>query len=396
MFQDVPQAAPDAILGLTEAFKADTNPDKINLGVGVYKDENGNTPILPSVKEAERRLIDDEKTKSYLPIDGDPQYDADVRKLLFGRDHELVSGGRAFTAQTPGGTGALRVAGDYIHLQHSGSTIWLSDPTWANHPAVYKSAEVPTKAYTYFDKSTNGVNFDGMLVDVKNMPAGDVILLHGCCHNPTGADLSDDQWQQLGELLAERGILPLVDFAYQGFAEGLREDAAGFAKLLGSCKEMIICSSFSKNFGLYNERTGAVTFVTDSEKVAKAVQSQVKTRIRTNYSNPPSHGGSIVRTILGDDALASQWEGELAEMRNRIAAMRQLFVDTLKEKGVKEDVSFITQQRGMFSFSGLSPQQVQQLKEKWSVYIVGSGRINVAGMTRSNMDRLCTAVADVM
>ncbi len=396
MFDAIQPAAPDAILGLTEAYNADDRPGKINLGVGVYKDASGKTPVLATVKEAERRLIDTEASKSYKPIDGDPAYGACVQKMLFGADSPIVADKRAATSHCPGGTGALRVAGDYLNSNHPGATLWLSDETWPNHPSIFAAAGLPMKRYPYFDAKTNTLNFDAMLDGLSKASAGDVVLLHGCCHNPTGVDLGADQWVKVADLCASKGLLPLLDFAYQGFAEGIEEDAVGLRALAAKVSELIVCGSFSKNFGLYNERVGSLTFVAGSADTAKAVQSQVKTCVRRNYSNPPAHGGAVVTTILNDAALSAQWRGELAEMRDRINGMRSLFVNTLADKGANRDFSFITRQRGMFSYSGLNKDQVGQLRDKHAVYIVGSGRINVAGMTESNMDKLCEAIVDVL
>ena len=396
MFDSITPAPPDAILGLTEAFKKDPNPRKVNLGVGVYKDAGGATPVLDTVKEAERRLLSSEKTKSYLPIDGSPEYDAASQRLVFGDSHEIVTVGRSVTVQAPGGTGALRVAGEFVAIVNPGATVWLSDPTWPNHPSVFESAGLKVASYPYFDPATNGIDFERMLATIRTIPAGDVLLLHGCCHNPTGVDLSPAQWQAVAEVAAERGLLPLLDFAYQGFADGLEEDAAGVRTIAAHCPEMFVASSYSKNFGLYNERVGALTLVARSAEAAEAALSHVKRCIRANYSNPPAHGGEIVRTILGDPELRRRWEGEVTAMRQRINTMRHLFVETLNEKGVDRDFSFIARQRGMFSFSGLNPAQVKALRERHAVYIVGSGRISVAGMTEGNMDYLCEAIADVL
>lgn len=396
MFEKIKLAPPDAILGLTEAFRRDTNSKKVNLGVGVYKDANGQTPILAAVKEAEKRLLHNEESKSYLPIDGPPAYGEGVQRLLFGAKHDIVESGRVVTAQSPGGTGALRVAADFIRSQLPSATVWLSDPTWPNHPAIFGAAGVPTSTYTYFDASTNGVAFDAMVADLQNARAGDVVVLHGCCHNPTGVDLSARQWAVIAELLAEKSLLPLLDFAYQGFAAGLEEDAQGLRALLDRNQEMLIASSFSKNFGLYNERIGALTLVAQTSEDGQTALSQLKRCIRANYSNPPAHGSAIVATILADPALTELWQGELTAMRERINGMRHLFVETLNEKGIDKDFSFITQQKGMFSFSGLSTDQVTDLRDKHAIYIVGSGRINVAGMTEDNMDYLCQAIADVL
>lgn len=396
MLETIQAAPPDAILGLTEAFKQDANPAKMNLGVGVYKDAAGKTPVLASVKEAEKRILADEESKSYLPINGSPAFGAATQELLFGPGHEVVVSGRAVTAQTPGGTGALRVAADFIAQLMPGARVWLSDPTWPNHPQVFGRAGVETRTYPYFDAAANGVAFAEMLAALREIPAGDVVLLHGCCHNPTGVDLSPDQWTQVADVIRAQGLLPLLDFAYQGFAEGLYEDAVGLRALAQPGRELLIASSYSKNFGLYNERVGAFTVVAPSADAAQAVLSQVKKCIRANYSNPPAHGGAIVTAILADPELRSQWEEEVATMRDRINAMRDLFVETLNEMGVEQDFSFIARQRGMFSFSGLTPDQVAALRDDYSIYVVGSGRINVAGMTEENMNYLCGAIADVL
>ena len=396
MFESVEMAAPDPILGLTEAFLKDTNPKKINLGVGVYKSNDGVTPILDCVKQAETKLITTEKTKGYKPIDGDPAYGKAVQELMFGADHEVVTSARVATAHCPGGTGALRVAGEYIKHNHPGASIWVSNPTWANHGNIFKAAGLDVKSYSYFDATTNSLDFDAMLKDLKTIPAGDVVLLHGCCHNPTGVDPSAEQWQKISNALATTGATALLDFAYQGFGKGLVEDTEGLLALAQPGVEMLICSSFSKNFGLYNERTGAMTVVAKDVDTKIKVMSQVKKLVRANYSNPPAHGGAIVSTILADDALTALWKQELADMRDRINGMRTKFVETLKAKGVTRDFDFITKQLGMFSFSGLTKDQVNTLKTEHGVYIVGSGRISVAGMTPSNMDYLCESIAAVL
>ncbi len=396
MFENIQLAPPDPILGLTEIFKADPNPEKINLSVGVYQDASGKTPVLATVKEAEKRILEQEDSKGYLPMTGAPAYCAQVQELLFGEGHEIISSKRAATAQCPGGTGALRVVGDYLHLLHPGSSIWLSDPTWANHNTIFGAAGLKCEKYAYRDPETNGLDFDAMYESIKKIPKGDTILLHGCCHNPTGIDPTPEQWSKIGDLLAEQGVLPLVDFAYQGLANGIEDDRAGLLELTKKVKQMFVCSSFSKNFGLYRERTGALTVVADDKKQADTVMSQVKLRIRYNYSNPPSHGGQIVAVVLSDEELKSKWIEEVADIRVRINEMRHLFVKTLKDKGVTQDFSSIIEQRGMFSFSGLTKDQVNRLREEYSIYIVGSGRINVAGMTPSNMDRLCEAIKSVL
>lgn len=396
MFDSLVAAPPDPILGLTEAFKKDPNPNKVNLGVGVYKDAGGRTPVLKSVKRAEEKILNSEQTKTYLPIEGNAEFDRATLELLFGAEHPLVVEGRAATAQAPGGTGALRVAADFIASTLGARTVWLSDPTWPNHPNVFQAAGLATATYPYFNKQDNSVNFAGMLETLAGVPEGDVVVLHGCCHNPTGVDLSVAQWEAVAALVAERKLLPVVDFAYQGFADGLREDAAGLAVLADQCQDMLVASSYSKNFGLYNERVGALTVTGRDADAVEIALSHLKRVIRANYSNPPSHGAAIVATVLTDAALRSQWEVEVQEMRDRINTMRHLFVETLHEKGVTQDFSFIARQRGMFSFSGLTPAQVKALRDRYAIYIVGSGRISVAGMTEGNMDYLCSAIADVL
>ncbi|MEM1109882.1 MAG: amino acid aminotransferase [Planctomycetota bacterium] len=399
MFSTIQPAPPDPILGLTEAYRADPNPAKINLAVGVFKDAEGQTPVLPSVKAAEQRLVDTEKTKGYMPITGSPAYGQLVQAMLFGEDHDIISAGRARTADTPGGTGGLRVAADYLKHNHPDATVWLSDPTWANHHGIFNAAGLPTKTYAYLDPATNGLDFDGVIAAIQNIPAGDVLVLHGCCHNPTGIDPTLDQWQKIAAAAAEQGVLPLVDFAYQGFGESLEADAAGLRAVAEKCDELLICSSFSKNFGLYRERVGAFTLVAKDSDTADAVASQVKAVIRRNYSNPPAHGAEVVSTILSDAELRKQWEGELAAMRDRINEMRSAFQAGLDERGVKLTPSgngFITEQNGMFTMSGLTKDHVAALRERYAIYIVGSGRINVAGMTPSNLPVLCDAIADVV
>ena len=398
MFEHVALAPPDAIFGLSEAFKKDPNPDKINLGAGVYKDEDGRTPVLACVKAAEARILEHEPSKTYLPIDGAPAYGEAVRELIFGREHPVVAEQRAVTAHCPGGTGAIRVACDLLKRVRPEATVWLSGPTWPNHPQILDAVGLETATYPYFDRESNGLDFPGMIDALGRARANDVVLLHGCCHNPSGVDPTPEQWAQIGEVLAERQAVPLVDFAYQGFAIGIREDAGGIHALCDRLSEMIVCSSFSKNFGLYSERVGALTVISSSEERALAVQSQVKSLVRANYSNPPVHGSAIVTTILGDAELRAQWRQELAQMRDRIHAMRRLFAAELDARDVRLSPAgndFIAAQNGMFSFSGLDREQVGRLRDEHAIYIVGSGRLNVAGMTASNMPRLCDAIAAV-
>ncbi|RZR32409.1 amino acid aminotransferase [Vibrio vulnificus] len=396
MFEKVVAAPADPILGLTEEFKKDPRAEKINLGVGIYKTEQGETPVLATVKKAEAALVETEKTKSYLTIEGTAEYALAVQKLLFGADAELINAQRAKTAQAPGGTGALRVAGEFIKRQLGDVKIWISNPTWANHHGVFRAAGLETVEYAYYNPETKDKDFAAMLADLEKASAGDVVLLHGCCHNPTGIDPTAQEWEALAKLVADKGLLPLFDFAYQGFAKGVEEDAQGLRTFAKFNKEILVASSFSKNFGLYNERVGAFTLVAESQEIAETAFSQVKAIIRSIYSNPPAHGSAVVTHILNDAALRAEWEAEVAEMRDRIQEMRELFVTTLKEEGVAADFSFIERQNGMFSFSGLNKDQVARLKEEFAIYIVGSGRISVAGMTKSNMGPLCKAIAAIL
>jgi aspartate aminotransferase len=396
MFDKLEMAPPDPILGLTAAFKEDPNPDKINLGVGVYKDESGATPVMNSVKAAEKKLLETENSKTYLPIDGDAAYGKAVRRLLFGEESALVENGRAATLHTPGGTGGLRLAGDFLRRALPNGTFWLSDPTWANHNQIFNTIGFELGTYPYYDTVSKTLDFDAMSEGLTHVSAGDIVLLHGCCHNPTGLDPTADEWRRIGEILKDRGALPLVDFAYQGLAKGVDEDAEGVRILSEYCDDIIIISSFSKNFGLYRERTGAMTILSATAENAAKALSHAKQLARANYSNPPAHGGAIVTAILDDDVLTAQWMEEVAAIRNRIRRMRELFVKKLIEKGVTEDFSFITKQNGMFSFSGLTPEQVETLRTQYAIYIVGSGRINVAGMTEANMDCLASAIAEVL
>lgn len=396
MFEKVVAAPADPILGLTEEFKNDPRTDKINLGVGIYKNESGETPVLNTVKKAEAALLESEKTKSYLTIEGTAEYAAAVQQLLFGEQAEIISSQRAKTAQAPGGTGALRVAGEFIKRQLGEVKVWISNPTWANHHGVFGAAGLETTEYTYYDANKKDKDFPAMLADLEQASAGDVVLLHGCCHNPTGIDPTLEEWETLAKLVARKGLLPLFDFAYQGFATGVEEDAAGLRIFAQHNPEILVASSFSKNFGLYNERVGAFTLVAASADIANTAFSQVKAIIRSIYSNPPAHGAAVVTYILQNPALRAEWEAEVAEMRERIQAMRELFVTRLTELGVEADFSFIKRQNGMFSFSGLNKQQVERLKQEFAIYIVGSGRISVAGMTKNNMSPLCEGIKVVL
>ena len=396
MLANIEPAPSDPILGLSAAFREDARPDKINLSVGVYQDESGTTPTLQCVTAAEQRLAAEGGTKAYLPISGSPDYNEAVRELVFGSGHEVLESKRVVGAHCPGGTGALRVVGDFLNANLRNAKLWMSNPTWPNHPNIFKAAGVQLETYPYFDAAGNRLDFEAMMAAVENIPAGDAILLHGCCHNPTGVDPTPEQWEQIADTVFDRGILPILDFAYQGFADGIEEDAVGLRAFLRPGKELFVCSSFSKNFGLYRERVGALSVVAGDAQTATAVQSQLNRVIRCNYSNPPAHGAAVVNCVLRDADLRQTWEQEVAAMRDRINGMRQSLVDALAAAGVPGDYSFIKQQRGMFSFSGLTKDQVDVLREEHAIYIVGSGRINVAGLTPANIGRVAEAIAKVV
>ena len=396
MWKEIEAAPADAILGLTEAFKKDTNPKKVNLGVGVYKDDQGATPILNCIKKAEHRLFEEQSTKGYLPIPGDAAYGAGVQTLLFGKKSEVIQSKRAATIHSPGGTGGLRVGADLIKQFKPESKIWVSTPTWANHKGIFTAAGFEIEEYPYYDKATQGVDFDAMLQTLKQVPAGDVVLLHVCCHNPTGVDLCAEQWDQVVEVAVAQGWLPFLDFAYQGFGDSMEADRAAVEKFAAVGVDFLVASSFSKNFALYNERTGALTIVSPSAEESVVAMSHVKKIIRVNYSNPPAHGGLAARTVLTDEMLYGEWIEEVAGMRERIKTMRAAFVDGLKQRGVERDFSFIGDQRGMFSFSGLSNEVVASLQAERSIYIVKGGRINVAGLTTGNIDYVCDAIAEAL
>ncbi|MCW9709888.1 aspartate/tyrosine/aromatic aminotransferase [Avibacterium sp. 21-586] len=396
MFEHINAAPADPILGLGEAFKTDERSNKINLGIGVYKDAKGNTPIMKAVKSAEQRLFDVETTKNYLSIDGVADFNARTQGVLFGEHSDIVKQGRAKTVQSLGGTGALRIAAEFIKRQTKAQNVWISTPTWPNHNAIFNAVGITIREYRYYDAERKALDWDNLIADLSNAGEGDVVLLHGCCHNPTGIDPTPEQWQQLAEMSAQNGWLPLFDFAYQGLANGLEEDAFGLRTFATNHKELLIASSYSKNFGLYNERVGAFTLVAETAEIAATALTQVKSIIRTLYSNPASHGASTVAIVLADPRLREEWTGELAEMRNRIKEMRHQFVALLKEYGAEQDFSFIEQQNGMFSFSGLTPEQVDRLKEEFAIYAVRSGRINVAGITEDNIRYLCESIVKVL
>ncbi len=396
MLEKFEMAPPDPILGLTEAFLKDPNPDKINLGVGVYKDNFNKTPIFKTVKKAESILLEKEQTKTYLPISGSPEFCEQVQKLVLGEDNPCINEKRVATVQTVGGTSALRVFADLIRNNIGTRKIWISNPTWENHAKIFQLAGFETDTYPYYNAETHDLDWENMIAKIKTISEGEILLLHGCCHNPTGIDLNEEQWNILADVIKDKGILPLIDFAYQGLGDGLEEDARGVRIIVDKVPEAFICSSFSKNFGLYNERCGALIGICGDTETCQKVLSQLKVVIRTNYSNPPAHGANIVATILNSEELRKEWEKEVEEMCSRIKQMRTLFVKKLKEKGVTQDFSFIEKQKGMFSFSGLTKEQVLRLRQEFSIYIVSSGRINVAGITTENIDRLAEAISKVL
>lgn len=396
MFEHLQAAPPDAILGLTEAWKKDPNPLKVNLGVGIYKDDKGQTPVLPSVKTAEERLLATASTKTYMPIGGAPEYGKLVQALILGADHPAIQENRIRTAQVPGGTGGLRVGADFLRKIRGGATVWVSRPTWANHKGIFEAAGFSVKEYAYYHAATRGLDEAGLLADLEAIPAGDIVVLHVCCHNPSGVDLDAAQWGKVAAIAARKGWIPFLDFAYQGFGSGVEEDREGLLAMVRACPELLVSSSFSKNFGLYQERTGALSVIAANRAQADIAFSHIEIAIRVNYSNPPAHGGLIVTTILSDEVLTSQWLEELGAMRTRIAEVRRQFVQALKNQGIATDFSFINRQKGMFSFSGLSDEQVAFLREKRSIYIVKGGRISVAGITSQNIDYLCRALAEVL
>ncbi|WP_110601022.1 aromatic amino acid transaminase [Salinicola lusitanus] len=395
MFEKIERVPGDAILGLIEAYNQDANPQKVDLGVGVYRDPNGNTPIMRAVKQAEARLLESETTKSYIGSHGDPRYGKAVLPLVLGPDSPVLAANRASATQSPGGTGALRLAADFIRTQLPGKSVWLSNPTWPNHIGIFEGAEIPIQRYPYVDEN-NRLDFDGMLAALKQIPQGDVVLLHACCHNPSGFDLNQAQWRQVLDVVQERGLLPLVDFAYQGFGDGLEIDAFGVRLLAENLEEMLITSSCSKNFGLYRERTGCLIVIAKTAEQMENVRSQMAIVARENYSTPPSHGAAIVVDILESEELTQLWKSELTEMCDRINTLRRDLVDSLKPYGLDQRFAHVAEQRGMFSYTGLSTEQVKRLRDEFSIYMVGSGRANVAGFTSENLPYVAKAIAAVV
>lgn len=396
LFAAIEMAPRDPILGITEAFNADKNPNKINLGVGVYYDDNGKVPLLECVRKAEALLMEKLAPRTYLPIDGLAAYDKAVQELVFGADSAVVQEKRAITVQAIGGTGALKLGADFLQRFSPDSQVWISDPSWENHRALFESAGFVVNNYPYYDPATRGVNFAGMLDALKAMPAGSIVLLHACCHNPTGADLTDTQWTQVIQVVTQRGLIPFLDMAYQGFGEGIESDGKVVRLFAEAGGPVFVSNSFSKSFSLYGERVGALSIVAVSAEEAARVLSQLKRVIRTNYSNPPTHGGQVVAMALAVPELRTQWEEELAGMRVRIREIRQMLVQKLKEKAPHHDFDFVIEQRGMFSYSGLTKTQVNRLRDEFSIYAIDTGRICVAALNSRNIDTVANAIAKVL
>ncbi|MFZ2853422.1 MAG: amino acid aminotransferase [Rhodocyclaceae bacterium] len=396
IFAAVEMAPRDPILGLNESFNADTRPTKVNLGVGVYFDDNGKIPLLGAVRVAEKARLEAMPPRGYQPIEGLGAYNQAVQGLLFGKESALLAEGRVVTVEALGGTGALKVGADYLKRLTPGATVYISDPSWENHRALFESAGFPVDVYPYYDAATRGVNFDGMKAKLNSLPADSIIVLHACCHNPTGADLNEAQWREVIDVIRARGLVAFIDMAYQGFADGIAEDALALNLFAASGLQFFVSSSFSKSFSLYGERVGALSLVTASKDEAARVMSQVKRVIRTNYSNPPIHGGAVVAAVLSNPELRQMWEDELAGMRDRIRAMRVSLVEKLKAKGVAQDFSFVAKQRGMFSYTGLSAEQVERLRSEYGIYAVSTGRICLAALNTKNIDYVAEAIAAVL
>jgi aromatic-amino-acid transaminase len=396
IFAAVEMAPRDPILGLNEGFNADPRTEKVNLGVGVYYDDNGRIPLLSAVKAAEKARLEAMPARGYQPIEGAAAYNSAVQNLLFGKDSELTASGQVVTIQALGGTGALKVGADYLKRLIPGASVYISDPSWENHRALFESAGFPVESYPYYDPATRGVNFAGMKSTLDGLAPGSIIVLHACCHNPTGADITESQWGEVVDACRERGLVPFLDMAYQGFADGIEPDAVAVRTFTASGLQFFISSSFSKSFSLYGERVGALSIVTASKDEAARVLSQVKRVIRTNYSNPPIHGGAVVAAVLNSPELRRLWEDELAGMRERIRAMRVGLVESLKAAGVTRDFSFVIQQRGMFSYTGLSAAQVEQLRNDFGIYAVSTGRICLAALNTRNIDYVAKAIAEVV
>ena len=396
IFAAVEMAPRDPILGLNEAFNADARGNKVNLGVGVYCDDNGKIPLLVAVRAAEKTRLEAMPARGYQPIEGPASYNQAVQNLLFGNESPLLKDGRVVTIEALGGTGALKVGADYLRRLLPEAAVYISDPSWENHRALFESAGFRVENYPYYDAATRGVNFAGMQSCLQALPAGSIVVLHACCHNPTGADLSEAQWKEVVGTVRTRGLVAFIDMAYQGFADGIEPDALALKLFADSGLQYFVSSSFSKSFSLYGERVGALSIVTASKEESVRVLSQVKRIVRTNYSNPPTHGGAVVAAVLASPELRKTWEDELAGMRDRIRAMRTGLVEKLKARGVSQDFSFVAQQRGMFSYTGLTSDQVERLKTEFGIYAVSTGRICLAALNTKNLDYVADAIAAVI
>jgi len=396
MFQSLQPLPPDPILGLSAAYRADENPKKVDLGVGVYKDANGKTPVMRAVKHAEEFLVNSQETKAYVGPTGAAGYNDIIASMVLGESLKQSLGGRRVTVQTPGGCGGLRLAAEFIVKANADATVWVSDPTWANHVPLLGSAGLKIEQYPYYDYDTHSVRFDEMLSCLQQVPAGDLVLLHGCCHNPSGADLTQAQWQAIKEVALSQGFTVFIDLAYQGLGDGLEQDVYGVRLLAEALPELIVVSSCSKNFGLYRERTGALTLICENDAATSAATTLLAAAARANYSMPPDHGAAIVQTVMQNPELQADWDAELKEVRDRINSLRSLLVSSLRAAGLEQDFSFIEREKGMFSFLGVNKAQIQTLINDYSIYLVGSSRINVASINDSNLDYLVDSVAAVL
>lgn len=396
LFSAVEMAPRDPILGLNEQYAADTNPNKVNLGVGVYFDDEGKLPLLKCVQAAEKAMMEKPAARGYLPIDGIVAYDNAVKGLVFGADSDVVKSGRVSTVQAIGGTGGLKIGADFLKKVSPNAKVLISDPSWENHRAIFVNAGFEVGTYAYYDAAKRGVNFEGMLADLNAAAPGTIVVLHACCHNPTGYDITAAQWDQVIAVVKAKGLTAFLDMAYQGFGHGIAEDGAVIGKFVAAGLNIFVSTSFSKSFSLYGERVGALSVVASDKEEAARVLSQLKIAIRTNYSNPPIHGGAVVAAVLNNPELRAQWEQELAEMRVRIKAMRQKLVDGLKAAGVKQDMGFITSQIGMFSYSGLTKDQMVRLRNEFGVYGTDTGRMCVAALNSKNIDYVCQSIAKVV
>ncbi|MCP3127073.1 amino acid aminotransferase [Shewanella sp. KJ2020] len=396
MFNKLTAMPADPILGLLTQYREDTHPQKVDLGVGVYKDPAGHTPILNCVKKAEKFRLDTETTKVYIGPTGSPQFNTLMTELAFGAGHSAIIANRIRTVSTPGGTGALRVAGDFIKRCNPNAVLWVSDPTWANHTGLFEAAGITVKTYPYYDYDSKSLKFDEMLAALSQVSPDDVVLFHACCHNPSGMDFTTEQWDKVVALTKDQGFTPLIDMAYQGFGDGVDIDAYGVRQMAAAVDNMILCSSCSKNFGLYRERIGSCSVIAKDANTANIAQSVLLYVVRCLYSMPPAHGAAIVETILGSKELTQEWLDELKVMRDRINGNRSILVDKLKANGVDRDFSFIARQKGMFSFLGVNPEQVARLQKEFSIYMVGSSRISIAGISEDNVDYLAQSIAKVL